>query len=71
MVPDIADWRRERMPTVPDVPFFTLAPDWVCEVLSPSTEHIDRGDRVRAEPFEAVELELSALWIDDTASATP
>lgn len=42
LVPDLVGWRRERMPEVPDVPFFTLAPDWVCEVLSPSTERLDR-----------------------------
>src|SRR4051812_29496946 len=40
VVPDIAGWRRERMPTVPNVAYFTLAPDWLCEVLSPSTETI-------------------------------
>src|SRR5262245_26222108 len=33
LVPDLAGWRRERMPTVPADAFFTLAPDWVCEVL--------------------------------------
>src|SRR5688572_18436906 len=39
VVPDLAGWRNERMPTLPraDQPYFTLAPDWVCEVLSPST----------------------------------
>jgi len=106
VVPDIAGWRRERMPAVPDVPYFTLVPDWLCEVLSPSTKAIDRHKKlpiyaregvrhvwlvdpllrtlevlrldtqrwspvaahegnaaVRAEPFEAVELELGALWI--------
>ncbi|WP_164017584.1 Uma2 family endonuclease [Pyxidicoccus trucidator] len=105
LVPDMAGWRRERMPQIPRVPYFTLAPDWVCEVLSPSTASLDRkrkrelyaregvthvwlidpdtrtlevfqrhngkwvergtwsGDaRIRAEPFEAVELELGALW---------
>ena len=41
-VPDLAGWRRDRMPEVPDVAFFTLAPDWVCEVLSPSTRRFDR-----------------------------
>ncbi len=113
VVPDMAGWRRERMPAVPEVPFFTLAPDWVCEVLSPSTERIDRGrklriyaeagvahawfakpkDRtlevlrlrdgvwtivglwedaavVRAEPFEAIDLELGRLW-PDPAPAPP
>jgi Uma2 family endonuclease len=42
LVPDLAGWRRERMPGYPDVPFFTLAPDWVCEVVSPGTERLDR-----------------------------
>ena len=42
LVPDLAGWRRERMPDFPDVPFFTLAPDWVCEVVSPGTERLDR-----------------------------
>lgn len=41
LVPDFAGWRRERMPTFPDVPGFTLAPDWICEVLSPSTARVD------------------------------
>ena len=35
LVPDLAGWRRETMPDVPDVPFFELASDWICEVLSP------------------------------------
>jgi len=42
LVPDLAGWRRERMPVFPDVPWFTLAPDWVCEVLSSSTAILDR-----------------------------
>lgn len=37
LVPDLAGWRRERMPAFPDTAWFTLAPDWVCEVLSPSS----------------------------------
>jgi Uma2 family endonuclease len=104
-VPDLVGWRRERMPELPDVAAFTLAPDWACEVLSPSTAKVDRtrkrriyaregvshmwmtdplvqtlevyrlvdghwlevetfeGDeKVRAEPFDAIELDLSALW---------
>jgi Uma2 family endonuclease len=47
VVPDLAGWRRERLPTIPDTAFFSLAPDWVCEVLSPSTERIDRGRKLR------------------------
>lgn len=42
LVPDIARWRRERFPSVPDMPFSAVAPDWICEVLSGSTEARDR-----------------------------
>jgi Uma2 family endonuclease len=42
LVPDIAGWRQERMPMLPDAPFIELAPDWLCEVLSPSTIALDR-----------------------------
>jgi Uma2 family endonuclease len=42
LVPDIAGWRRERMPRMPSVANFTLAPDWLCEIVSPSTERLDR-----------------------------
>ncbi|WP_437974373.1 Uma2 family endonuclease [Sorangium sp. So ce295] len=106
LVPDLAGWRRERMPALPETAFFPLAPDWICEVLSPSTASVDRDEkmpiyaregvrhawlvdpiartleafslvsgrgwgpasvhrdaaRVRVEPFEAVELDLSVLW---------
>ena len=46
VVPDVAAWRRERLPVVPDQPWLELAPDWVCEVLSPSTVRIDRGRKL-------------------------
>ncbi len=105
VVPDLAGWRRERLPEFPDTPAFSLAPDWACEVVSPSTERLDRAKkmpvyagagvahlwlvnptartdevyrlaesrwlllathegaaRVRAEPFDAVELDLAPLW---------
>ena len=47
VVPDLGGWRRERMPEVPLSAFFELAPDWVCEVLSPSTRALDRGQKLR------------------------
>lgn len=107
LVPDLAGWRRERMASIPDVTSFDLAPDWICEVISPSTARLDRTrklrsyaeqgvahlwlvepsaktlevfelidrrwtllathggeEKVRAVPFEAIEIDLSALWID-------
>jgi len=105
IVPDFGGWRRERMPEMPETAFFTLAPDWACEVASPSTAALDRAEKmpvyarenvahvwivdpiartleifrldgstyrvvvtysgeapVRAEPFDAIEIELGALW---------
>ena len=47
VVPDLGGWRRERLPAIPDTAFFSLAPDWVCEVLSPATERVDRGRKLR------------------------
>jgi Uma2 family endonuclease len=105
LVPDLAGWRRTRMSELPDAAAFELAPDWVCEILSPSTAATDRAEklpvyarehvghawlvdpaartlevfrldqvgwvltgawrdeaRVRAQPFDAYELDLAALW---------
>jgi len=105
LVPDLAGWRRERLPSVPDAPSVGLVPDWVCEILSPSTERMDRVKKlpayarhgvahawlinpatrtlevfrregpswvlaathaddaiVRAEPFDAIEIDLLNLW---------
>jgi Uma2 family endonuclease len=42
LVPDLAGWRRERMPALPSTAWFALAPDWACEVLSPATAIVDR-----------------------------
>jgi Uma2 family endonuclease len=58
IVPDWAGWRRERMPVFPDTPAFRQAPDWVCEVISPSTGRIDRSRKMRIYAREGV----SHLW---------
>lgn len=42
-IPDLAGWKRERMPQVPDDQRFIITPDWVCEILSPSTARRDRA----------------------------
>ena len=107
LVPDLAGWRRERLPQLPEEAYFPIAPDWICEVVSPSTAAMDRVKKLRiyarervrhawlvdpiartlevlrledgrwtivstwagletlrAEPFEALDLDLSLLWED-------
>ena len=45
VVPDIAGWRFERMPSMPRTAYVDVAADWVCEVISPSTEHYDKNEK--------------------------
>lgn len=67
LVPDLAGWRRARMPEMPvDKPYFVLAPDWVCEVLSPSTASLDRGDKLKAYAREGV----AHVWLVDPEART-
>ncbi|MBI3768472.1 MAG: Uma2 family endonuclease [Deltaproteobacteria bacterium] len=66
LVPDLAGWRRERMPTFPDIAAFTDAPDWACEVISKSTARIDRGHKMRIYARERV----AHLWIVDPIART-
>lgn len=66
LVPDLAGWRRERMTSIPDVPFFTLTPDWVCEVVSQGTESLDRVKKMRVYGREAV----PHLWLVNPRSMT-
>jgi Uma2 family endonuclease len=61
VVPDVAGWRRERLPAIPDVPYFELAPDWVCEVASPSTAALDRSKKMRVYARAGVKH----LWLVD------
>ncbi len=66
LVPDLAGWRRERMPDYPEAAYCTLAPDWVCEVLSPSTRKLDlHGKR----PVYARER-VGHLWLVDPVDRT-
>jgi Uma2 family endonuclease len=61
VVPDLAGWRRDRMAEVPAQPFFDLAPDWTCEVLSPSTALLDRRSKL---PLYA-QAGVAHLWLVD------
>jgi Uma2 family endonuclease len=106
LVPDLAGWRRETMPRLPESAYLTVVPDWVCEVASPGTRRHDRGRKMevyqtqgvphvwliepldqfievleldgasyrivqrasgdepaRLRPFEAIEFDVSALWM--------
>jgi Uma2 family endonuclease len=66
LVPDWAGWRRSRMPRVPETAYFPLAPDWVCEVLSPSTATIDRSKKLRIYAREGV----AHAWLIDPIART-
>ena len=63
LVPDLAGWRRERMPEYPETAYFTLAPDWVCEVLSVSTRRFDLHGKRPVYAREGV----AHLWLVDPA----
>jgi Uma2 family endonuclease len=63
LVPDLAGWRRERLPELPnpESPGVELAPDWVCEILSPSTEKFDRLEKLPRYALATV----AQLWLVD------
>ncbi len=65
LVPDLTGWRRERMPELPDAAFLTLAPDWICEVLSDSTRKIDRTQKLPIYAREGV----AHVWLVDPAAS--
>jgi len=114
LVPDLAGWKRERFPVEEDHNWISTVPDWVCEILSPSTFRTDKvkkmpvyahhgvghiwlidpvamtmdafglesgkwvllgsfaeNDKVRAEPFQEIEINLEALWLESIQSPSP
>jgi Uma2 family endonuclease len=66
LVPDLAGWRHERMPVVPNVAAFTLPPDWLCEVISPSTAQLDRARKMQVYAREGV----AHMWLVDPLART-
>ncbi len=66
LVPDLAGWRRECLPVFPDEAYFTLAPDWVCEVLSPDTARVDRVVKMPIYATQGVNW----LWLVDPDQRT-
>jgi Uma2 family endonuclease len=66
LVPDLAGWRRSRMARYPDAAYATVAPDWVCEILSPSTSQLDRVQKLGIYAREHV----SHAWLADPLART-
>ncbi len=66
LVPDLAGWRRARMPELPVTAYFALPPDWVCEVLSPSTARMDRVDKLAIYAAHGV----AHAWLIDPDART-
>jgi Uma2 family endonuclease len=66
LVPDLAGWRRERMPCLPLDHRFEVVPDWVCEVLSPSTRKKDRVLKMKVYAHHGV----AHLWLVDPFEKT-
>lgn len=67
LVPDLAGWRRERLAALPeDAPWTAIAPDWACEVLSPSTQAIDRAEKMEIFLRERV----GHVWLIDPIAKT-
>lgn len=66
LVPDIAGWRKERMPAIDPAARYPVVPDWVCEILSPSTARTDRMLKMRIY----AEVGVQDLWIADPATRT-
>jgi len=66
LVPDWAGWRRSHMPHPPETAHFPLAPDWVCEILSPSTAQVDRARKLAIYARERV----AHAWLIDPLAQT-
>jgi hypothetical protein len=66
LVPDLTGWRRECMPELPETAYFALAPDWICEVLSPSTAAFDRDEKMPVYAREGVRY----AWLVDPIART-
>ena len=66
LVPDLAGWKKERLPNPPETNFIETVPDWICEVLSPATF---RTDRIKKMPIYA-EYKIPFLWLLDPIART-
>ncbi|MDR3554212.1 MAG: Uma2 family endonuclease [Syntrophobacteraceae bacterium] len=65
-VPDLAGWKKERFPARIETNWIPVAPDWVCEVLSPSTALRDRT--MKKEIY--AQAQVGHLWLVDPHNMT-
>lgn len=65
-MPDLAGWRRETLPAWPDSAFIATPPDWVCEILSPSTARVDRAEKL---PLYG-RFQVAYAWLIDPVART-
>jgi Uma2 family endonuclease len=86
LVPDLGGWRRERLPSLPKEAYFSVTPDWICEVISPSTAALDRVKKLTiyarervvhawlvdplAQTIEVLRLD-AGRWVIDSTRAGP
>lgn len=66
IAPDIAGWRKERLPQLPADSAITVVPDWVCEILSPTTR---RHNVLVKKPYYA-KIGVRHVWIVDLSART-
>ena len=66
VVPDISGWRKERLTPRPKTAYISIAPDWLCELLSPSTQRLDRTDKLAIY----AEYGVQHCWYIDPAART-
>ena len=75
LVPDLAGWRRTRLPRLPDAAYCSVFPDWVCEVLSPSTAALDRSKKlaIYAHAIRETQERIAPLFLAlrDASSTEP
>jgi Uma2 family endonuclease len=66
VVPDVAGWKRERLTPFPETAFIETPPDWLAEVLSPSTQAVDRTDKLAVY----AEFGVGHCWYVDPIAKT-
>ena len=66
LAPDLAGWRRERLPRMPEGAAFSVVPDWICEIVSPSSASFDRETKMT----KYARLAIPHAWLIDPIERT-